>query len=72
MSVGLFKLLLRKQDVLQLGIWSGFPDYGFPAYFCHSKHVFQRNEIKSSGKISILSQFNLTTGFPAEFRNQIP
>ncbi len=23
-------------------ITSGFPDYGFPAYFCHSKHVFQR------------------------------
>ena len=30
-------------DVLiQSGMWSDFPDYGFPSYFCHSKHVFQR------------------------------
>ena len=28
------------QVLLQLGITSGFPDCGFPAYFCHSKHVF--------------------------------
>ncbi len=26
----------------QSGIWPGFTDYGFPAYFCHSKHVLQR------------------------------
>ncbi len=31
--------LCRKK---QLGILSGFPDYGFPAYFCHFKHVIHR------------------------------
>ncbi len=28
--------------VNQSGITSGFPDYGFPAYICHSRHVFQK------------------------------
>ncbi len=31
----------------QLGITSGFPDYGFPAYFCHFKHVFHRKLLLS-------------------------
>ncbi len=34
--------------LLQSGIWSGFPDYGFPAYFCHSKkEVFYEKHVKS-------------------------
>ncbi len=27
---------------IQLGITSGFPDYGFPGYFCHYKYVLHR------------------------------
>ncbi len=34
----------------QSGITSGFPDYGFPAYSCHSKHVFIRENSNSSQK----------------------
>ncbi len=36
---------------MQSGIWSGFPDYGFPAYFCHSKHVFRENSNSGLKKV---------------------
>ena len=32
---------------LELGTTSGIPDYGFPAYFCHSKHVLHRKTLLS-------------------------
>ncbi len=38
---------------IQLGIASGFPDYGFPAYFCHSKHVFLEKTQIVVGKLKI-------------------
>ncbi len=34
--------LLNDYNLIQSGIWSGFPHYDFPANFCHSKHVLQR------------------------------
>ncbi len=36
---------------LQSGITCGFPECGFPAYFCLSKHVFFREYSNSSQKI---------------------
>ena len=32
----------NKVIIIQLGITSGFPYYGFPGYFCHYKHVLHR------------------------------
>ena len=35
-------MIVLSGNIIQLGISSGFPDYGFSTYFCHSEHVFQR------------------------------
>ncbi len=39
--------------ITQSGITSGFLECGFPAYFCHSKHVFFENTKIAGRKFEI-------------------